>query len=86
MPTANADGYEWLGGIGKVGTRRGGLDIFGSAVQASSLGELVQAAGGADRDTVWEALDFLLHLLAQCNGLSPPRSSIPVHDTVVQFR
>ncbi len=38
------------------------LRMVRAATKASTLGDLLAGAGGAERDAVWEALDYLLHI------------------------
>ena len=42
------------------------LRVVRAAKRAQTMGALVSASGGADRDSVWEAVDFLLHLGIVC--------------------
>ncbi len=54
---APEDSPETAWGLSPVALR-----VVRAASRAQNLGDLVAAAGGADKDSVWEAVDYLLHL------------------------
>ena len=54
---APADSPENTWGLSPVSLR-----VVRASKKARNLGELVSMAGGAEKESVWEALDFLLHL------------------------
>lgn len=67
------------------------LRVVRAAARAQTLGALVSAAGGAERDAVWEAVDFLLKLgilrfedNAVHTGPATPPSDVVFSDIVIE--